>query len=78
MRRVSVATALAVAGGLGCAGTAVAGGPHTVAVGEPGILTGDIIQIPLKLRPTVCGNAIDIILGLANPANGSFCPTIDR
>ncbi|MCC3768353.1 chaplin [Streptomyces sp. UNOC14_S4] len=79
IRSVSVAAALAVAGGLACAGTALAHhGTHGAAVRDPGILTGDVIQIPIKLRPNICGNTIDIILALANPANGSFCPVVER
>ncbi|MEV6674253.1 chaplin [Streptomyces sp. NPDC051162] len=70
MRSVSAATALALAGGLGCVGAAVADGTYSEAVREPGVLTGNIIQIPIKLRPNICGNSIDVILALANPANG--------
>ncbi|MEU2869394.1 chaplin [Streptomyces olivoreticuli] len=77
-RSVSAATALAVVGGLGCVGTAVADGAPTVATHNPGLVTGNIIQIPIKLRPNICGNTIDVILGLANPASGRACHAVDR
>lgn len=42
------------------------------AVGSPGILSGNVVQIPIDIDLNVCGNSIDII-GLANSAVGNVC-----
>ncbi|MFC5722431.1 chaplin [Streptomyces gamaensis] len=47
-----------------------------VAKGSPGILTGDVIQIPIELPINLCGNTIDII-GLLNPTFGNTCVNAD-
>ncbi|MGW7587399.1 chaplin, partial [Kitasatospora sp. NPDC054769] len=40
-----------------------------IAAGSPGVLSGNLIQIPVNLQANVCGNSIDIV-GLLNPAGG--------
>ncbi|MFH8589071.1 chaplin [Streptomyces celluloflavus] len=42
------------------------------AVGSPGVISGDVIQIPIAIPINLCGNTIDII-GLLNPAFGNNC-----
>ncbi|MFB7636882.1 chaplin [Streptomyces sp. NPDC056149] len=39
---------------------------------SPGVLSGNVIQIPIDLPINVCGNSIDVI-GLLNPAFGNHC-----
>ncbi|MFF4710140.1 chaplin [Streptomyces eurythermus] len=64
------AAAAAVAGGAGVASaSADAGG---AAVGSPGVISGNTIQIPLHVPINLCGNTIDIV-GLLNPAFGNSC-----
>ncbi|MEU8545223.1 chaplin [Streptomyces sp. NPDC048717] len=43
-----------------------------VAIGSPGVLSGDVIQVPIDLDLNLCGDSIDII-GLVNPAFGNIC-----
>ncbi|MDT0453448.1 chaplin [Streptomyces hesseae] len=43
-----------------------------VAKGSPGVISGNVIQIPLDVPINLCGNTIDII-GLLNPTFGNTC-----
>ncbi|MEV5317363.1 chaplin [Streptomyces sp. NPDC052687] len=45
---------------------------YGVAVGSPGVLSGNVIQIPVDLDLNVCGNSINVG-GLGNPATGNYC-----
>ncbi|WP_269084361.1 chaplin [Streptomyces sp. 150FB] len=58
---------------VGFASPAVAdAGAEGAAVGSPGVLSGNVIQIPVHVPVNVCGNSIDVI-GLLNPAFGNVC-----
>ncbi|MBO1336052.1 chaplin [Streptomyces sp. VRA16 Mangrove soil] len=76
--RTAVVAAFLVAGGvLGSAGAAVAhdhggAGAQGAAVGSPGVLSGNVIQVPVDLGLNACGNSINVI-GLLNPAVGNTC-----
>ncbi|MFJ4780783.1 chaplin [Streptomyces sp. NPDC088762] len=69
-------TALAVAGAallLGGAGVASAdASAHGVAAGSPGVLSGNVVQVPIHIPINVCGNSVNII-GILNPAFGNTC-----
>ncbi|MFC9650080.1 MULTISPECIES: chaplin [unclassified Streptomyces] len=39
---------------------------------SPGVLSGNVIQVPVNIPVNVCGNSIDVI-GLLNPAFGNKC-----
>ncbi|MEV6422866.1 chaplin [Streptomyces sp. NPDC051662] len=43
-----------------------------VAANSPGVLSGNVIQVPVNIPVNVCGNSIDVI-GLLNPAFGNKC-----
>ncbi|MFK8908586.1 chaplin [Streptomyces sp. YS-3] len=67
---LSAAAAAAVAGGAGVAAAdAHAGG---VAANSPGVLSGNLIQVPVHVPINLCGNSVDVI-GLLNPAFGNEC-----
>ncbi|CAL9373026.1 chaplin ChpH [Streptomyces sp. enrichment culture] len=69
-----VATAAAT-GGLVLAGAGMAvadAGANGAAVGSPGVLSGNVVQVPVHVPVNVCGNTINII-GLLNPAFGNTC-----
>ncbi|CAL9360002.1 chaplin [Streptomyces sp. enrichment culture] len=80
MRLRSLATTTVITAALALAGTANAfasdGGGGASAVGvaanSPGILSGNVVQVPINLQANVCGNTINII-GLLNPAVGNIC-----
>ncbi|GAA4853983.1 chaplin [Kitasatospora terrestris] len=62
---------------LGAAGAASAHGAHGasaegVAAGSPGVLSGNLIQVPVHVPVNVCGNTVNVI-GLLNPAFGNSC-----
>ncbi|ROQ34049.1 small secreted domain DUF320 [Streptomyces sp. PanSC19] len=42
------------------------------AVGSPGVLSGNVVQVPIHVPINVCGNSVNII-GLLNPAVGNTC-----
>ncbi|MGW7277681.1 chaplin ChpD [Streptomyces sp. NPDC054844] len=42
------------------------------AVGSPGVLSGNVVQVPVHVPVNVCGNTINVI-GLLNPAFGNVC-----
>lgn len=43
-----------------------------VAKGSPGVVSGNVIQVPIQLPINLCGNSIDIV-GLLNPTFGNTC-----
>ncbi|GED86932.1 chaplin [Streptomyces sp. NPDC091412] len=65
----SVAAA-AVAGGAGIA--AASSGATGGAANSPGVLSGNVIQLPVHVPVNVCGNTIDVI-GVLNPTFGNAC-----
>ncbi|MFJ7772118.1 chaplin ChpD [Streptomyces sp. NPDC097107] len=42
------------------------------AVGSPGVLSGNVVQVPVHVPVNVCGNTVNVI-GLLNPAFGNVC-----
>ncbi|MER7186575.1 chaplin [Streptomyces hyaluromycini] len=67
---LSTAAVAAVAGGAGVA--AADSGANGVAAHSPGVLSGNVIQVPIHVPINVCGNTINVI-GLLNPAFGNTC-----
>ncbi|GAA3763124.1 chaplin ChpH [Streptomyces sp. NPDC047002] len=70
-----VVAAAAVTGGLVLAGAGVASadaGAQGAAVQSPGVISGNVIQVPVHIPVNVCGNTINVI-GLLNPAFGNTC-----
>ncbi|AXL88730.1 hypothetical protein C4J65_10615 [Streptomyces sp. CB09001] len=58
---------------LGMAAPAFAdAGAGAAAVGSPGVLSGNVIQVPVHVPVNVCGNSINVV-GLLNPAFGNKC-----
>ncbi|MFI6700060.1 chaplin [Streptomyces sp. NPDC050509] len=58
---------------MGAAAPAMAdAGAEGIAVGSPGVLSGNVVQIPVHIPVNVCGNSIDVI-GILNPAFGNVC-----
>lgn len=59
------------AAGPACAGTASANdGLVGIATDAAGVLSGDVIQIPIDINADVCGNSIKVI-GLLDTAVGN-------
>ncbi|WP_329360484.1 chaplin [Streptomyces sp. NBC_01483] len=72
--RLMAAAGLAGVALLATAGTAAAADPNPVGVASnsPGVLSGNVIQIPVDLGLNLCGNSIGL-LSLLNPAVGNTC-----
>ncbi|MEN8654574.1 chaplin [Streptomyces sp. 21So2-11] len=67
---VIAGTGAIMAGGAGMA-TADAGA-QGVAAHSPGVLSGNLVQVPVYVPVNVCGNTVNVI-GLLNPAFGNTC-----
>ncbi|MFJ7591772.1 chaplin [Streptomyces sp. NPDC097617] len=76
MSRVLKNAALVLAAGavvVGGASMASAdAGAQGAAIGSPGVLSGNLIQVPIHIPVNACGNSVSII-GLLNPAFGNTC-----
>ncbi|WP_458243839.1 chaplin [Streptomyces sp. MAI_2237] len=67
---LTAAAAAAVAGGAGLA--SADSDAHGVAAHSPGVLSGNVVQIPIHNPVNVCGNSTDTT-GLLNPVFGNEC-----
>ncbi|MET7679989.1 chaplin [Streptomyces sp. NPDC005423] len=68
-----VLTSVAAAAMAGTAGIAAADSDaHAAAVHSPGVLSGNVIQVPVHIPVNLCGNTINVV-GLLNPAFGNTC-----
>ncbi|MEU6929915.1 MULTISPECIES: chaplin ChpH [unclassified Streptomyces] len=70
-----VVAAAAATGGLVLAGAGMAvadAGAQGAAIGSPGVLSGNVVQVPIHIPVNVCGNTVSVI-GLLNPAFGNTC-----
>ncbi|WMX45335.1 chaplin [Streptomyces roseicoloratus] len=68
--------AVAVAGLLMALGAAAPASADShaegIAVGSPGVLSGNVVQVPIHVPINVCGNSVNLI-GALNPAIGNVC-----
>ncbi|MFJ4697728.1 MULTISPECIES: chaplin [unclassified Streptomyces] len=80
MRRMIRTASLALAAGaaiVGAAGAASAdAGAQGLAAGSPGVLSGNLVQVPVHVPVNACGNTVNVI-GLLNPAFGNTCVNAD-
>lgn len=68
-----VLTSVAAATAAGTAGVATAdSGAQAAAAYSPGVLSGNVLHVPVHAPVNVCGNTVDVI-GLLNPAFGNEC-----
>ncbi|MFE0043263.1 chaplin [Streptomyces albireticuli] len=70
-----VVAAAAVTGGVVLAGSGIAmasSGAQGAAVNSPGVVSGNVIQVPVHVPVNACGNSINIV-GLLNPTFGNKC-----
>ncbi|MEU0406794.1 chaplin ChpG [Streptomyces griseorubiginosus] len=66
-------TTVAAAAVAGSAGLAAAdSGAQAAAAHSPGVLSGNVVQVPVHVPVNVCGNTVNVI-GLLNPAFGNEC-----
>ena len=68
-----VLTSVAAAAVAGASGIAAAdSGANGIAEHSPGVLSGNVVQVPVHVPVNVCGNTVSVI-GLLNPAFGNTC-----
>ncbi|WP_258395241.1 MULTISPECIES: chaplin [unclassified Streptomyces] len=64
---------MAAAAVAGTAGIAAAdSGAQGAATHSPGVVSGNVVQVPVHVPVNVCGNTVNVI-GLLNPAFGNSC-----
>ncbi|MEU6994395.1 chaplin [Streptomyces sp. NPDC046465] len=70
-----IVAAVAATGGLVLAGAGIAAadaGAQGAAVNSPGVISGNVIQVPVHVPVNACGNTVSVI-GLLNPTFGNTC-----
>ncbi|MFV0128544.1 chaplin [Streptomyces sp. HMX112] len=68
-----VLTSAVAASVVGATGVAVADATaDAAAVGSPGVLSGNVLQVPVHIPVNLCGNSVNIV-GLLNPTFGNVC-----
>lgn len=72
---VALGTGAVVLSGAGLA--AADAGAEAAAIGSPGVLSGNVVQVPIHAPINVCGNTVSVI-GALNPAVGNFCENGDK
>ncbi|CAL9364595.1 Chaplin-B [Streptomyces sp. enrichment culture] len=76
MRRVTRNGVIAVAAASGAMAMAMPAyadaGAEGAAVGSPGVVSGNTVQLPVHAPLNVCGNTVNVV-GLLNPAAGNAC-----
>lgn len=78
MMRTAKTVALAAATGIALmsGGAAAAdSGAQGAAIGSPGVLSGNLVQVPVHVPVNACGNSVNVI-GLLNPAIGNTCANV--
>ncbi|MFE9627816.1 chaplin [Streptomyces sp. NPDC052016] len=69
-------TSVAAAAVAGTSGIAAAdSGANGLAEHSPGVVSGNVVQIPLHVPINVCGNTVNLV-GLLNPAFGNSCANV--
>ena len=76
MKRVTRNGVIAVAAASGAMAVAMPAfadsGADGSAVGSPGVVSGNTIQLPVHVPVNVCGNTVNVV-GVLNPAAGNTC-----
>ncbi|MEU9503564.1 chaplin ChpH [Streptomyces sp. NPDC048196] len=70
-----IVAAAAATGGLVLAGAGLAAadsGAQGAAVNSPGVVSGNVVQVPVHVPVNACGNTISVV-GLLNPTFGNYC-----
>jgi biotin carboxylase len=80
MSRIAKAAAITAAAGAvlaaGAGRAAANSGAQGAAVGSPGVLSGNLVEVPVHVPVDVCGDSVNVI-GLLDPAFGSHCENVD-
>ncbi|MEU9121256.1 chaplin [Streptomyces sp. NPDC048506] len=69
---LTAAASIAVMGGAGVASANNSAHAAGVAKGSPGVLSGNVVQVPIAIPINVCGNSANVV-GAGNAAFGNRC-----
>ncbi|MEU0394695.1 chaplin [Streptomyces sp. NPDC006208] len=72
MKAAAVVAGVVMALGGAAAPAMADAGAEASAVGSPGVLSGNVFQLPIHIPLNFCGNSFTAI-GLLNPAAGNVC-----
>ncbi|MFG3285427.1 chaplin [Streptomyces sp. NPDC048111] len=72
MKAATVLAGLVIAAGGAAAPAFADSEAHGAAVGSPGVLSGNLLQVPVHVPINLCGNTVNVI-ALLNPAFGNTC-----
>ncbi|GAA2720745.1 MULTISPECIES: chaplin [Streptomyces] len=76
MNNIKKAAAVTLAvGGLALAGAGAAsahGQAQAESKGNPGVASGNVVQVPVKVATNACGNTVSVV-GLLNGTHGNLC-----
>ncbi|WP_328312204.1 chaplin [Streptomyces sp. NBC_00442] len=78
-RIAKTAAVVAGAGAVALAGAGIAAadaGAEAVATNSPGVLSGNLLQVPVHVPVNLCGNSVNVA-GLLNPVFGTTCVNAD-
>ncbi|WP_126641705.1 chaplin [Embleya hyalina] len=71
-----IAAVAAMAGGIAAMGAGIANASADAdgaAVNSPGVVSGNNVEIPVHVPVNICGNTVDILIGVLNPTFGNVC-----
>jgi ChpA-C len=71
---VAAGTLMAMGAAVPAFASSDAGG---VAVGSPGVMSGNVVQFPVHMPTNLCGNTTNFF-ALLNPAFGNTCVNADK
>ncbi|MEU9378839.1 chaplin [Streptomyces sp. NPDC048255] len=69
---LAVASTAALMGAASLASAHGGASAEGIAAGSPGVLSGNLLQVPVHIPVNVCGNTVNVI-ALLNPAFGNTC-----
>lgn len=72
MKAAAVVAGVVMALGGAAAPAMADAGAEGYAIGSPGVLSGNTLQVPIHLPLNLCGNSLGVI-SLLNPAVGNAC-----
>ncbi|MFH9071244.1 chaplin [Streptomyces alboflavus] len=56
----------------GAASAAADADPNGTVENSPGVLSGNLVQVPVDIPVNLCGNTVNVV-GVLNPATGNGC-----
>ncbi|WNM35206.1 chaplin [Streptomyces sp. Li-HN-5-11] len=72
---VALGTSAMVVSGAGLA--AANADADGAALGSPGVVSGNVIQVPIHAPINICNNTVHVV-GFFNPSIGNICKNIDK